>query len=190
MKSYLRFLGRNKLYTAIEVVGLSIALAFVILLSSYIIDSISYDKDIDDKDGIYVCHFINKASSFNILGSSFEKCPEVEDYCQFTELQLQLSANGNEFEDDVLAVSNNFFEFLPYRLIYGKADKILTDEYKYEERIKMKSYLRFLSRNKLYTAIEVVGLSIALAFVILLSSYIIDIISYDKDIDGKDFIYV
>ena len=29
MKSYLRFLGRNKLYTAIEGVGLSLALAFV-----------------------------------------------------------------------------------------------------------------------------------------------------------------
>lgn len=56
MKSYLRFLSRNKLYTAIEVVGLSIALAFVILLSSYIIDSISYDADIDNKDEIYVCH--------------------------------------------------------------------------------------------------------------------------------------
>ena len=30
MKSYLRFLGRNKLYTAIEVVGLSLAMAFAI----------------------------------------------------------------------------------------------------------------------------------------------------------------
>ena len=129
MKSYLRFLSRNKLYTAIEVVGLSIALAFVILLSSYIIDSISYDKDIDDKDGIYVCHFINKASSFNILGNSFEKCPEVEDYCQFTELHLHLSADGNAFEDDVLAVSSNFFEFLPYKLTYGNAADVLANNH-------------------------------------------------------------
>ena len=129
MKSYLKFLSRNKLYTAIEVVGLSIALAFVILLSSYIIDSISYDKEIDDKDGIYVCHFINKASSFNILGNSFEKCPEVEDYCQFTELYLHLSADGNAFEDDVLAVSSNFFEFLPYKLTYGNASDVLADNH-------------------------------------------------------------
>ena len=129
MKSYLRFLSRNKLYTAIEVVGLSISLAFVILLSSYIIDSISYDKDIDDKDGIYVCHFINKASSFNILGNSFEKCPEVEDYCQFTELHLHLSADGNAFEDDVLAVSSNFFEFLPYKLTYGNAADVLANNH-------------------------------------------------------------
>ena len=38
----------------------------------------------------------------------------------------------------------------------------------------MKSYLRFLSRNKLYTAIELVGLSIALAFVIILGAVLID----------------
>lgn len=129
MKSYLRFLSRNKLYTAIEVVGLSVALAFVILLSSYIIDSMSYDKDIDDKDDIYVCHFMNKASSFNILGNSFEKCPEVEDYCQFTELQLFLSVNGNGFEDEVLAVSSNFFEFLPYKLTHGNAANLLAENH-------------------------------------------------------------
>ena len=33
------------------------------------------------------------------------------------------------------------------------------------------TYLRFLSRNKLYTFIEVFGLSVALGFVILLASY-------------------
>ena len=129
MKSYLRFLERNKLYTAIEVVGLSVSLAFVILLSSYIIDSISYDKDIYDKDKIYVCHFINMASSFSHLGNSFEKCPEIEDYCQFTELHLKLSIDGNAFEDDALAVSNNFFEFLPYKLTHGKAGEVLDDEH-------------------------------------------------------------
>ena len=129
MKSYLRFLSRNKLYAAIEVVGLSIALAFVNLLSSYIIESISYDKDIDDKEDIFVCHFINKASSFNILGNSFEKCPEVEDYCQFTELYLHLSADGNALEDDVLAVSSNFFEFLPYKLTYGNASDVLANNH-------------------------------------------------------------
>ena len=31
----------------------------------------------------------------------------------------------------------------------------------------MKSYLKFLSRNKLYTAIEAVGLIVSLAFVLL-----------------------
>ena len=33
----------------------------------------------------------------------------------------------------------------------------------------MKSYLKFLSRNKLYTAIEAVGLIVSLAFVVIIS---------------------
>lgn len=35
MKSYFTFLGRNKLYTAIQFFGLAIALGVVILLTSY-----------------------------------------------------------------------------------------------------------------------------------------------------------
>ena len=37
----------------------------------------------------------------------------------------------------------------------------------------MKSYLKFLSRNKLYTTIEAVGLAVSLAFVILIGSYVV-----------------
>lgn len=50
MKSYLRFLSRNKLYTTIEVIGLSIALAFVLILSSYIIEEISTDREVKEND--------------------------------------------------------------------------------------------------------------------------------------------
>ena len=41
------------------------------------------------------------------------------------------------------------------------------------EQMNMKSYLKFLSRNKLYTAIEAVGLAVSLAFVILIGSYVV-----------------
>ena len=37
----------------------------------------------------------------------------------------------------------------------------------------MNSYLKFLSRNKLYTVIEAVGLAVSLAFVILIGSYVV-----------------
>ena len=41
------------------------------------------------------------------------------------------------------------------------------------KRNSMKSYLKFLSRNKLYTVIEAVGLAVSLAFVILIGSYVV-----------------
>ena len=53
MKSYLRFLSRNKLYTAIEVVGLSIALTFLIVLGSILIDKSQVNDNIKDADEIY-----------------------------------------------------------------------------------------------------------------------------------------
>jgi len=37
----------------------------------------------------------------------------------------------------------------------------------------MKSYLKFLSRNRLYTAVEFIGLAVSLAFVILIGSYVV-----------------
>ena len=37
----------------------------------------------------------------------------------------------------------------------------------------MKSYIKFLSRNKLYTAVEAVGLAVGLAFVILIGNYVL-----------------
>ena len=53
MKSYLRFLSRNKLYTAIEVVGLSLALAFLIVLGSILIEKSQVNDDIKYADKIY-----------------------------------------------------------------------------------------------------------------------------------------
>ena len=35
----------------------------------------------------------------------------------------------------------------------------------------MKSYLKFLSRNRLYTVIEFAGLAVSLAFVIIIGCY-------------------
>lgn len=53
MKSYLRFLSRNKLYTAIEVVGLSIALAFVLLIGTFVWQQYSVGRKVKDFDRIW-----------------------------------------------------------------------------------------------------------------------------------------
>ena len=44
MKSYLRFLSRNKLYTVVMSVGLSVSMAFVLLLANVVINDLSYDR--------------------------------------------------------------------------------------------------------------------------------------------------
>ena len=54
MKSYLRFLSRNKLYTVIMAVGLSVALAFILIIGSYVWQEYSISHENPDYDRIYI----------------------------------------------------------------------------------------------------------------------------------------
>ena len=54
----------------------------------------------------------------------------------------------------------------------------------------MKSYLTFLSRNKVYAAIEAFGLATALGFIILLVSYATTEFSVGRNIKDADKIYI
>ena len=53
MKSYLRFLGRNKLYTAIEILGLSVAIAVAVPLLSYLLRLNEVNHAHPDHENIY-----------------------------------------------------------------------------------------------------------------------------------------
>ncbi|MBO7371947.1 MAG: hypothetical protein J6U34_05505, partial [Bacteroidales bacterium] len=53
MKSYLKFLSRNKLYTTIEAVGLTVSLAFVIIIGIYAAQQIAVSRQNPDRERIY-----------------------------------------------------------------------------------------------------------------------------------------
>ena len=130
MKSYLRFLSRNKLYTAIEVVGLSIALGFIIILSAYIIDEMSTDLQVKNKSKLWVCHNRGIASSSQRFDKIFEATPEITDYCQFAnyEVPLNIKANDLSYSEKAMYVSGNFFEFMGYELVAGDASRLWEDK--------------------------------------------------------------
>ncbi len=79
MKSYINFLGRNKLYTAIEAVGLVLSLGFAILVGTYVHlhRSIAYENP--DHDRIYT---LNRSNIFLLGGQDKpmidSSVPEVE----------------------------------------------------------------------------------------------------------------
>ncbi len=54
MRSYLKFLSRNKLYTAIEAVGLAVSLAFVIIIGSYVWQQFAVTRENPYRESIYV----------------------------------------------------------------------------------------------------------------------------------------
>ena len=130
MKSYLRVLGRNKLYAAIELFGLSVALAFVLILSSYIIEETGTDREVKGKGRLWVCHNKGIATSSQKFDKIFRTMPEVTDFCQFAVIETPLHIKENDLSYSVkpMYVSGNFFEFMGYELVAGDASKLWTDE--------------------------------------------------------------
>ena len=83
MKSYLRFLSRNKLYTAIEVVGLSLALAFVLIIGSYVWQQYSVPRKVRDYDRIWSVgmdsmHYPRIGMYMGAANVMMENIPEIE----------------------------------------------------------------------------------------------------------------
>ena len=54
MKSYLKSLSRNKLYTVIEFLGLAVSLAFVIIIGSYVWQQYAVTRENPYRKQIYV----------------------------------------------------------------------------------------------------------------------------------------
>ena len=131
MKSYLRFLGRNKLYTAIEVVGLSIALAFVIVLGSYVLEDLNCDRSIEDVDEVYVMRNMNLMEEFFVRHDLSEEMvssiPGIKSVTQIIFEEDDLGGQtfaaeylGQEhYFTSLLAVQDNFFSFFSFPLLSG-----------------------------------------------------------------------
>ncbi|MBO5107161.1 MAG: ABC transporter permease [Bacteroidales bacterium] len=131
MKSYLRFLSRNKLYTAIEVVGLSIALAFVIVLGSYVLEDLNCDKSIRNAEEVYVLRNMNGMEEFFVRHDMdeemFSDIPGIKSMTQIIFEEDNLGGQtfmaeylGNEhYFTSLLAVEDNFFDFFSFPLDSG-----------------------------------------------------------------------
>ena len=80
-KLMFRNLRRNKLYSAINIFGLAIAITLVLLLSSYVSNEISVDSFHANKNRIYRVHADNLETFAPPFGPYIlENVPEVESY--------------------------------------------------------------------------------------------------------------
>lgn len=128
MKSYLKFLSRNKLYTAIEALGLIVSLAFVILIGSYVVQQYQVAHENPDWKRIY------SLGTDRITGLGLwdkeeleMNIPEVEKVCR---VSWGLSVNEIEFSGEkiqgrfpaTLTVDPELFDLFPYlRWVEGSA---------------------------------------------------------------------
>mgnify|MGYP003303115457 CR=1 FL=1 len=124
MKSYLRFLSRNKLYTAIEVVGLSIALAFVIIFTCYVKQQTAVNKHYPDSDRIYLVGFDTQTYSFFAMADELERdIPEIESAVRVQNYYNPYTYEGEISSDQgILVIGKDFFELFPTRFLHGSPE--------------------------------------------------------------------
>ena len=125
MKSFLKFLSRNKLYTAIEAVGLAVSLAFVILIGSYVVQQYQVAHESPDwkrtftlgrEEAIGLSYWDKEELEMNI--------PEVEKVTHTAlEWQPSIQVDDNEvYKGSGMQTDAGFFELFPeYRIIEGSA---------------------------------------------------------------------
>ena len=121
MKSYLRFLSNNKRYTAIQVVGLSVSLAFVIILASWLVNIVKMGHENPDYENIYAVDYQNSLHTTWALGEHLsDNIPEIE--C--TSTMLLYPGHFTLKNADCVKINwceENFFDFFPREFIDGDA---------------------------------------------------------------------
>ncbi len=119
MKSYLRFLSRNKLYTAIEVVGLSVALAFVLIIGSYVWQEYSISRENPDYERIYIP---TQSMPYGIFEPMKEQIPEIEKFTLVNSFDdVVMESDDERFVTRGLAVRGDFFDIFDYEFLIGDA---------------------------------------------------------------------
>ena len=122
MKSYLKFLSRNKLYTAIEAVGLAVSLAFVILIGSYVVQQ----YEVAHESPQWKRTFVLGTNEF--LGLTFwdkeeleMNIPEVQAATRAAMLWQPLIREGDQLLQCAgMEADADFFKVFPeYRLVEG-----------------------------------------------------------------------
>ena len=115
MKSYLKFLSRNKLYTAVEAAGLIISLAFVILIGHYVWQQyrVAHENPLGKR--IYaIGNDLSMGLSWWEKAEIQAQLPEAEDVCRMGWLtQGWAEIDDVKVHADHREVDANFFDFFP-----------------------------------------------------------------------------
>lgn len=121
MKSYLKFLSRNKLYTVIEALGLAVSLAFVILIGSYAWQQYAVTRENPDRDNIYTFNLPDYPGlTFGFAERLADDVPEAVQTARYcADIRTYVHVDDSDVEVRGIAVDPSFFRLFPY---YGFVD--------------------------------------------------------------------
>ncbi|MBP5218196.1 MAG: FtsX-like permease family protein [Bacteroidales bacterium] len=130
MRSYLNFLSRNKLYTAIEALGLIVSLAFVLLTGHFVWQQRQMTRNVPDYKDVYTFYRSTHGSSgvgfsWGTALQAKEDIPEVEKAAMFwkgiSEEESTIDIDGIKYHVQDCMVGGDFFEIFPAEFETGNA---------------------------------------------------------------------
>ena len=130
MKSYLKFLSRNKAYTFINIVGLVVSLMFIILMGDYTWRQYSIDTWHKNAERIYL---MSEESYFFLWPQAAEgirqQCPDVEQTCCVLSQSGRIKHEDKEVKDSengiIMLADSTFFRLFDFPLVKGNRQTVL-----------------------------------------------------------------
>jgi putative ABC transport system permease protein len=127
MNSYLKFLSRHRLFTVINIVGLCLSMAFLLLLGDLIYRQTTVENYQTRADRTFVVgNEMCMMSNFRVGERLKDRFPEVDDWCSMAGYGMTFNIQGQEADTKVLVTGQNFFTFFDYRLLTGDRQKVLS----------------------------------------------------------------
>jgi len=127
LKTFIKHLLKNKLYTTVTVLGFAISLTFVILLSVYIKNELAVNSLQINKDRIF--RLVNEGgSTFPAPTADLVQnvIPEIESYTRTYSINGLISSSGKEtMKAQFLLADSTFFNMFTFNLIEGKKETAL-----------------------------------------------------------------
>ncbi|MDE6010154.1 MAG: ABC transporter permease, partial [Muribaculaceae bacterium] len=130
MKSYFKFLSRNKAYAAIDVFGLAVSMMFVVLMGCYTWQESHIDKQHSKADRMYYL-----GMNFNgdkIRGAHWylqfllkDKFPEIESATGIFRNSRWLTYDDKQIATECFFVDSTFYDIFDFKLIQGDPETAL-----------------------------------------------------------------
>lgn len=137
LKTAFRNLYRERLFTVINLIGLSIGIACCVLILLYVHSELSYDKFHSKSDRIYRAwvkeeyrtgqEFFNTVTPYTLATALRNELPEIESVTQVSVLNWDINYRSSKISEPVHMVSPSFFETFDFRSVSGNLAHVLDD---------------------------------------------------------------
>lgn len=129
---FLRKFKKERLFSLLNLGGLTVGLTTVLLIGLYVYDELSYDKFHSKSDDIYLLYStagknVSKSDrvSYRLAERIKEEIPEVENMVSLNKRDLLVASENNAFlKNKVAYATPEFFEVFDFPLLYGNVSQI------------------------------------------------------------------